>query len=470
MSLLSRILGKKTEPTTEVEKAGEGSAFAGPALLSDGWLSAQASRFVNWWQMGYSLQPYGQNSAMVEACVSAYAQTIAMCPGAHWVSSDNGGRELQKNSALSRIMKSPNDYQSISDFMMNLAHRLYTYGEVFALALRNGREEIASLHLMRHGQVYVAKDGSVFYGLSGNEVIENKYDLSLPIPARDVLHVRLHTPRHVLKGVSPILATALDLALQSATRNQQIAFYLNQAKPSFVLETDEKLTLQQVNDLREAWNKQTQGENAGGTPILSWGLKTKPVGSSAKDAELAEILKMSDQNIALAFRVPLQILGVGGTPFASTELLMQSWVASGLGFALNHIEEAFGHLFRLGGYPDDYLELDTKALLRSAFKERLEALSRGVISGIYSPDEARNEEGLARVPGGVGAEPRVQQQVVPLSYGVGLQPPKPADEEPSAEEEPEDDGEPEGDEDDDSSSEAAEDAKGFEDVILSRVV
>ncbi len=35
---------------------------------------------------------------------------------------------------------------------------------------------------------------------------------------------------------------------------------------------------------------------------------------------------------------------------------------------------------------------------------------------IHSPDEARNEEGLPIVPNGAGKEPRVQQQVVPLSF------------------------------------------------------
>jgi hypothetical protein len=83
---------------------------------------------------------------------------------------------------------------------------------------------------------------------------------------------------------------------------------------------------------------------------------------------LAEMLRMTNEKIALAYRVPLQILGVGNTPFASTEALMSSWKASGLGFALNHIEEAFGLLFRLSGMPDEYLEFDTDALLRSNFK------------------------------------------------------------------------------------------------------
>lgn len=134
---------------------------------------------------------------------------------------------------------------------------------------------------------------------------------------------------------------------------------------------------------------------------------------SAKDAELAEIMKLSEQHIALVYRIPLAILGLGGAPMGSTEALMQQWIASGLGFALNHIEEAVGVFFGLRGQPDEYLELNTAALLRSALKDRIEALARGVQGGIYAPNEARNSESLNSVP--YGDEPRVQQQVVPLS-------------------------------------------------------
>jgi HK97 family phage portal protein len=414
---LARVLGIK-------EKAAEGEYRPGPYLLNDGWLSQAAGRLLNWWQAGYSLNPYGESSAMVEACVSAYAQTVAMCPGDHWKKLDNGGRERVTTSALQRIMKRPNDYQSISDLMLNLTRRLYERGEGFGLAIRNNRGEISELHQMRHGCPRVAQDGSIFYDLSGNEIVEARFDLRYPIPARDVLHVRLHTPRHPLKGESPILSTTLDRAMAGAALNQQVAFYLNQARPSFMLETDEKLTADQTMELRRLWNEQTQGDNAGGTPILTWGLKAKPVTMTAADGQIAEMLKMTEQNVALAFRMPLQVLGVGGTPFASTEMLMQSWIASGLGFALNHIEEAFGLLFGLKGMPDEYLEFDTRALLRSAYKDRIEALRLGVVGGIYSPDEARASEDLPAVEGGHGAMPRVQQQVVPLSYGSEMKPPQ----------------------------------------------
>ena len=407
MSWLTRLVGIQ-------EKTVEGEYSPGPYLMDSGWLPSGTS--WNFWQMGQNVRTYGTHSAMVEACISAYAQTIAMCPGDHWRLLPNGGRERVTNSALTRLLRQPNSYQSISDFLLNLTRSLYQYGEAFALAVRNERNEISELHLMasRHCSAMVAEDGSIFYQLSGNEIIERRFGSAINVPARDVLHVRLHTPRHPLKGESPVLAAALDIAAGNAALQRQIAFFANEAKPSIMLSTDQVLTREQAQQLREAWNAQTRGDGAGGTPILTAGLKPIEISTNAVDAQLAETLKMSDQSVALAFRVPLQILGIGGTPFASTEALMQAWVASGLGFALNHIEEAFGNLFRMRGVPDEYVEFSTASLLRSAFKDRVDGFARGIQGGIFSPNEARADFEL---PSAVdGDEPRVQQQVLPLSH------------------------------------------------------
>ncbi len=77
---------------------------------------------------------------------------------------------------------------------------------------------------------------------------------------------------------------------------------------------------------------------------------------------------------------------------------MQFWLSRGLGFAINHIEVAFDHFFGLRGWPDEWVEFDTAALLRVAYKDRIEALARGVQGGIYAPDEARNAEDLPKTP------------------------------------------------------------------------
>jgi hypothetical protein len=145
--------------------------------------------------------------------------------------------------------------------------------------------------------------------------------------------------------------------------------------------------------------------------------------TASKDLQVAELLKLANENIALVFRIPLAILGLGGAPPGATEQLMKAWLASGLGFCLNHVEEAFGKLFGLAGQPDEYCEFDTAALLRSDQKDRIDALVRGVQGGVLSPNEARNQEGFDSVP--YGDEPRVQAQVVPLS-AAGAIPSAPA--------------------------------------------
>jgi HK97 family phage portal protein len=399
-----------------IKKAAEGAWRPGPYSLSDGgWLPAGTA--INFWQKGENVRYGNWRSAMVEACVSAYSQTVAMCPGDHWRKLPNGGRERVASSPLARIIRAPNEYQTISDFLMNAVRELYQTGNVYAYAVRNGRFEIEELHLMQsmYCSASIGENGAIFYNLGGNQVCDRRFGALSMIPARDVWHVRLHTTRDVLKGESPVLAAALDVAASNAALEQQLAFLLNQAKPSVMLATDKDYTPEQVQALSARFDEKTRGSNAGGTPILTGGLKPITVTTTAVDAQIAELMKMSEQNIALCFRMPLQVLGIGGTPYASTELLMQSWIASGLGFALNHIEEAFGKLFRLGGFPDEYVEFSTTALLRSSFKERIEGLSKATISGVYSPDEARNELDLPTVPGGHGKEPRVQQQVVPLS-------------------------------------------------------
>lgn len=124
-----------------------------------------------------------------------------MCPGEHWWTNDDGGRERVTTSALSRILKRPNDYQSRSDFLLNLARDLYSEGNTYALAQRNDRFEVSALHPFdpRQSRPVIAAGGEIFYELVGNNVIETTLGVtnrlgssgSLIVPARDVLHIKL---------------------------------------------------------------------------------------------------------------------------------------------------------------------------------------------------------------------------------------------------------------------------------------
>jgi len=160
-------------------------------------------------------------------------------------------------------------------------------------------------------------------------------------------------------------------------------------------------------------------------------LKWQQVSSTSRDAQLAELLQISDGRIATAYRIPLSLLSLWGAQVQSGgEDQMRFWVSGAFGFAINHVEDGIGRFFNLAGWPGEYLEFDTQALLRSNQRDRIEALARGVQGGIYSPNEARALEDLPAADD--GDSPRVQQQVVPLDAWSQQQPQTPRPDAPPA--------------------------------------
>lgn len=397
--------------------------YPGPATPEGIW--TQDSGFLPWcfdwnyWQEGHR-GTASPECAAVEACVNAYAQTAAMLPATHWRTQDDGGRIQVTGSPAALVLRRPNDYQTRSDFVLNIVRALYLRGNSYALAQRDERDRITALHplLPAACKAMVAPDTQeVFYSIAPTELTpvdgeDWPYDPARIVPARNVWHLKLQTPRSPLLGETPLAAAGAAIAANNNINSQQARFFHNMSRPSGTLNTDAVLTRAQVDELRRLWAEQSAGVNMGGVPILSAGLKWTPLSMSASDAQLIEFYKLSIADIARVMRVPLPLIGESQSTFANTETLMQFWIASGLGFLLEHMESSLDRLFALPR--GEYIELDTAALLRSNFRERIDGLVRGVQGGIFSPNEARNTEGLRNVDG--GAEPRVQQQVVPLTY------------------------------------------------------
>src|SRR4029077_18092956 len=97
---LASLLSKALSPFIT---KGEGEYRPGPWQLpvTGVWLPADVGNNSNCWQLGYDPVYPAECSAIVEACVSAYSQTIAMCPGDHWRLNTKGGRERITGSSLS---------------------------------------------------------------------------------------------------------------------------------------------------------------------------------------------------------------------------------------------------------------------------------------------------------------------------------------------------------------------------------
>lgn len=400
---IGRLIGREKSAST---------GLGYPLPVTGGWIPSGWP--LNWWQQGRDPITTGPNST-IHACIDAYAQTMASLRMHHVRYVDGEGTTPIVTSALSRILKRPNAYQTRTDFILNQVKGLLLHGNSYAIVYRNERREIDSLHLVDPRQtrpMIEPESREVFYAVGGNDLLDPD-DLQVMIPARDVMHIRLYTPHHPLVGVTPIQNLANAIASTNAIGGHQARFFGQMSRPSGVLTTTEKLTRDQMAQLREAWDAQSTSLNTGGVPILSGGLKWDSMSISSQDSQLVEAFRMGVEEIATAFRVPMPLLGSarGASQNGTVEDLVSVWLAMGLGFMVEHVERAYDRTFVLP--PNTYTEFDVDTLMRTDFAGRMNALSKAVQNGIYSPNEARRRERLADVA--FGHEPRVQAQVVPLS-------------------------------------------------------
>lgn len=388
----------------------------------DGSFTPPSSWPVGWWQQGFRI-PVSNGNAAVEACVGAISQTIASLPIYHYKEKENGELVRIKNSAAARVLRRPNSYQTRADFILNLVRNEQMAGNGIAVGTRNGRFEIDSLHLAppRSGLPYIADDGSIFYGVGMTELMPEP-PLEGLWPARDVLHIRMHAPRHPLMGETPVAAAMSSVMAGNSITGHMSSFFENMARPSGFLAVPGKLGADLSQKLREEWQRAYSQSGSGRVAVLQGGVDWKAMSISSVDAQLIESYRMTIADVARVYRVPLTIIGeMTASTYASTEALINHWLSTGLGFMLEHIELAFDMLFELP--PDEFIAFDVDYLMRTDFKTRIEGLVRGVQGGVYAPNEARIKEGLKPVP--FGDEPRVQAQVVPLS-AAGAIPSSPA--------------------------------------------
>jgi HK97 family phage portal protein len=383
----------------------------------------ELGRWEDGFQRGLTISGYeGRMIPAAYAAVMANARAVSQCYACHKSVDDDGDVSVVATSPASRVLLKPNSSETWPQFILNMVAAMQFEGAAFAVALRDNRGAINALWRMPFGrcQPYVAEDGSVFYATGENPLIPDAIEAM--VPARDVLHLRAYTPRHPLLGESPIAAASMAAGVNVALSQSQLAFFSRMNRPSGGLQTDQALSSAAIATLREKFDEQSRGMNQGGLPILSHGLKFQSFAINSQDAQLIEAQRLSIEDIARVYGVPLPVIGdLTHATLQNVEQLVNMWLAISLGSLLENIERSLDDLFGLGGEAaGDYVELDTRALLRTDFAGRIDATCKAIQGGLMTPNEAREREGLSPVAN--GDTPYMQQQMVPLGY----KPPAPA--------------------------------------------
>lgn len=375
-----------------------------------------------WFQLGHLEDGFQRNLEVggssarhvpaVYACVMVIARSISQCYPRH-IRNVDGRFEDVYTSAASRVLMRPNGYQTSPDFFLNLIATTLFDGEAFCIATRNERFEVSEIHLLPRGSCSPFVDPEsreIYYAVGESPLAPGGTDFIAP--ARDVLHLRFHTPRHPLIGESPIKAAALAIGINVALSKSQAMFFSNMNRPSGIISTDAVLNKEQLNMLRAAFDEQSKGLAQGRIPVLGGGLKFQQLAISSQDAELVQAQRMSLEDICRVFGVPPPLVGdLSHATLNNAEVLVQHFLSMSLGAYLESVERAFDRLFGLNG-SKEYIELDTAALLRTDFAGRIEGLTKGVQGGLFTPNEARSREGLGPLAGGNAAY--LQRQMVPI--------------------------------------------------------
>ena len=349
-------------------------------------------------------QSTAMSVATVFACVRRRAQDIARCPPSLYRVEDDGTRINVDDHPLVALFDQPNRVQTWFEFLEQMATAYILRSNAYAAVIRDARGRPRELIPINPDAVMVleAADGSIFYNTNriGLFQIAMLRGFDVAIPAEDMLHIRGLT-FNSLVGVSTIGLGRDAIGLAAAQEQQAARWIANGARPSGVLETDKPLSEDAGRRLRDRWEQFKSGiQNVGSTAVLEDGVKWKPMNLSSTDMEFLSARNFEVPEICRFFGVPPhKVFVIDRAAAMSIPQQDQDYVNSTIAPDLERFEQKIEHYFGLLD-EDINCHFDEGALLRADVMTRFNALRIGVLTGILTPNEARQSEGLQALPGG----------------------------------------------------------------------
>ena len=238
-----------------------------------------------------------------------------------YATSPKGVRKEIKQHAVLKLLKQPNPLQGMSEFLQTMYQYRLISGNAYVQAVGTKEAPPTELHLLRPDRVAViAGKGTL---PAGYRYTVGEYSRDFPVDrltgASRILHIKNFHPLNDWYGLSPVEAAAysIDQHNQSGAWNQ--ALLQNGARPSgaLVVRNDAMngavLSDEQYNRIKHQIDDQFTGAANAGRPILlEGGLDWREMSLTPKDMDFIEAKHSSARDIALAFGVPPQLLGIPG--------------------------------------------------------------------------------------------------------------------------------------------------------------
>jgi HK97 family phage portal protein len=338
--------------------------------------------------------------AVVWACCRVLTEDVGKLPLKLIKEDDTGAKRIAKEHPLHRIIsRRPNEWQTSMEWRMTmLLHALLAKGG-YSYVSRSAKGEVLELIPLLPGNVEVRQDAlrQVTYEVRG-------YNGQAMILRREDVHVLRGLSWNGVSGLSVVQQGAEAIGLAMAAEETQARLHSQGARPGGIVTTPNKLTKEQVDNLKKQFSEGYTGvANAFRTLLLDNGLEFKPWMMNGVDSQQLETRRHQVEEICRFFRVFPSMIGFSDktATYASAESFFGAHVVHSLMPWVTLWEQAMERdLLTEAEIADGYqVQFKLQGLLRGDSKSRAEFYSSGITTGWMTRNEARKLEDLDPLPG-----------------------------------------------------------------------
>lgn len=332
------------------------------------------------------------------ACARVISQGIAQVPLKVFRRREDGGADpAMEHPLYGTLHDAPNDWQTSYEWREMVGLHLVFAGNHYSLITRN-RQGVAELLPLSPGDVKCERKGhDIVYRYTGNDEIP-------PISAENILHLR-GISWNGFCGLDGVRLAREAIGLALATEEHGARQFSNGAMIPGVLSTEQSLTSEQLDALRESFQKAQQGlSNAWKILVTHGGLKYQASASDNEKSQFVEVRKYQVEDVCRFFGVLPIMVGHSdkAATYASAEQMFLAHLVHTMGPWYARLEQSFNKNLLTTDERRDrlYTKFIDSGILRGSHKERAEYYNTMFNIGAMNPNEIRAKEEMNPYDGG----------------------------------------------------------------------
>ena len=370
---------------------------------------------------GLSARDLYKTQSNLHAVVSFLGDSAAHLPLNVYRREDETRRVRDRDSVVAKVLRHPNSDQTTYEFINALVIEYLLYGEAIVMLLPDDSRSGYQLRIIPSEWVEKRTYENNF-APSALTIRAKNGAQAITVPASQFVVFKMYNPGSPGTYQSPIASLKQTLSEQIQAAKFREALWRNGGRMNSYITRSANVT-PWTPQARDAWIESFRkgwaagGEKSGSMPILEDGMDIKQFNFSAKEAQYAESIQLTREDVAAAYHVnPSLIWHTTTQTYASAKDNARALYADCLGPLLQMIQQRINSFLipKLTADETIYVEFNLEEKLKGSFEERASIMQSATGAPWLTRNEVRAEYNLQPIDGG-------DELIVPLNVIEGGQ-------------------------------------------------